>query len=321
MSNYQFSSDLVNDVLFRADEPIDGTSDFQSKAVEYINRAYQAIWTGGAELDPSINEDWWWLRKDPPGVLTIEPKIVAGTASVTNNSTAIEFSSSPAKDLDDWFFKVDDEPDVFRISAHTAAASGATLDAVFTGDTATAASYKVFKLEYTLATDALKVVGPMRVYQDGRKSVDGVSLSSLDARYPIASANGGTPDEFANVTEQKVRFNRYGGATGTELIRAEYDYMRVPAALTSGAAEEPAVPLQYRRIIADYGAALLHEDKDDDRSKTAAALAKSGLKAMEVENRARLTQYSRNMGKIIPRQSMAAENIGPLRTSAGLIIG
>ena len=321
MSNYQFSADLVNDALFRAGEAIDGTSEFQSKSVEYINRAYQAIWTGGAELDPSINEDWWWLRKDPPGVITVEPKIIAGTVSVTNNSTAIEFSSAPAKDLDNWFLKTDNEPDVFRISAHTAAASGATLDAVFTGSTATGASYKVFKLEYTLATDVLKIVGPMRVYQGGKTSVDGVEIHSMDRKYPIGSVRGGTPDEFANVTEQKIRFNRYGGATGTELIRVEYDYMRVPAALTSGAAEEPAVPLQYRRIISDYGTALLHEDKDDDRALTAASLAKNGLKAMEVENRARLTMYSRNMGKIIPRQSMAAENIGPLRTSAGLIIG
>ncbi len=150
--------------------------------------------------------------------------------------------------------------------------------------------------------------------------VDGIELHSMDAKFPIASAQGGTPDVFANVTEQKVRFNKYGGATGTELKRLEYDYMRVPAALTSGAAEEPAIPLQYRRIIPDYALMFLHMDKNDDRAPAVGLMSRNGLRAMAKENRSRLTSYSRKMGKIIPRQE-GADNAGPLRTEAGLIIG
>ena len=61
MSNLQFSADILDDMLFRAGEPTDGTSEYESKALESLNRAYQALWMGGAELDTTINEDWWWL--------------------------------------------------------------------------------------------------------------------------------------------------------------------------------------------------------------------------------------------------------------------
>ena len=83
MANYTFSSDLVNDILFRAGEPIDGTSDFDSVALQYLNRAYQSVWSGGSEILPQINEQWWWLRKDDQGVLTLNPVIDTGTVLVS----------------------------------------------------------------------------------------------------------------------------------------------------------------------------------------------------------------------------------------------
>src|SRR3989304_5879373 len=123
MSNYTHSQDLVTDILFRNGEPTDGTSDFDSVALQYLNRGYQIVWTGGAELDPSLNEKWLWLRKNPPGVLTLEPRIVNGTVRVTKGSTAITFSEGagpaiPAK-LGRLLVAVDaGNGDVFRIATN-----------------------------------------------------------------------------------------------------------------------------------------------------------------------------------------------------------
>ena len=98
MSNYQFSADLVNDILTRNGELTDGTSDFDARALELLNRAYQALWMGGTEIDPTINEEWHWLKADPPLTLLLLPVVNSGTVSVTNNNTSITFSTGPPEE-------------------------------------------------------------------------------------------------------------------------------------------------------------------------------------------------------------------------------
>src|ERR1051326_3104120 len=107
MANYTTSADLIDSMLDDAGELTDGTSDFESMALRHLNRAYQAICMGGQEIDPGINEDWVWLRKDPPGVLTLKPAITDGTVSVTNNNTAVTFSVAPSASVAGYFLQTD----------------------------------------------------------------------------------------------------------------------------------------------------------------------------------------------------------------------
>lgn len=321
MANYTYVSDLLDDILFRAGEPTDSTSDFYAAALRYLNRAYQSIWMGGGELVPEMDEHWWWLRKTTPGVLTLQPAIATGTVSVTNNSTSITFSSAPAVDLDNWFFQVDGHDDVFRISAHTAAAAAATLDGVYTGTDAATASYKVFKLEYSLASDVLKVIAPMRGYRDGEVRVPGMDLVALERDYPLATVDEGVPSAFAHVTESLVRFNRYPGRDSTDLLRLEYDYLYEPDDLEDGAAE-PVVPRHYRKVLSDVALMFLFIDKNDDRADAIGLAAKAGLMRMARENRNRQNSMSTGrMGHLYPRADQKARWEGPLRTSSGLVIG
>ena len=55
---------IRNDALFRAGEKTDGTSDLDAQSLIYLNRAYRALYMGGNEFDPSINEIWWWLKRE-----------------------------------------------------------------------------------------------------------------------------------------------------------------------------------------------------------------------------------------------------------------
>src|SRR4030095_10673132 len=72
MSGYRFTSDLLEDLLWRGGELFDGTSKYQvPQGLRYLNRGLEALALGGAEFEASIQEDWWWLRKSPPGVLTL----------------------------------------------------------------------------------------------------------------------------------------------------------------------------------------------------------------------------------------------------------
>lgn len=322
MANYTTSQDLVNDILFRAGENTDGTSDFAAAALAYLNRAYQALIMGGSEVDPELNEDWWWARKHPPGILNLVPSEESGTVSVTNNDVNITFSVSHVPAFDHYFFKVDDHPDIFRVSIHLGGTT-AILDSVYTGPTGTGKSYKLMKLEYDLASDAIKIVSPMRIYQGGYSEIDGVELASLERDWPLSEVQSGPPTQFAFITESKIRFNTYGPKDGItpNLVRVEYDYTYRPADLTNSASEEPIVPRQYRKLLADIALTFLFVDKNDDRAQGASTIAKRGLQAMANEQRSRMINYSRHTGFISPRPSQSGRLRKPLRTDSGFIIG
>ena len=301
MANYQFTSDLIDDVLFRVGEPTDGTSDFEAEALRLINRAYRAVWMGGGEFVEGLNEAWLWLKKDPPGVITLLPSITAGTVAVTNNSTSITFSSAPAASVAGYHFRTDDDDTVYRIASHTGGAAGATLDAPYVFDTNAAATYRLMKLEYTLAADVLRLISPMTVQGSAHDEIEGIDLAALSKNYPLTVIEGGIPDKFAHVTETKIRFNRYGGDESDEFSRVEYDYLQKPADLTNSGSEEPLIPLQHRHILADIAVFYLFTTKGDDRVDIEGAKVRAGLRAMKADNRARQAQIGRGVGQIYQR--------------------
>lgn len=323
MANYQYTTDILADILFRAGEQTDGSSDFNAVALRYLNRAYTSLLMGGGEIDPDCNEDWWWSRKHPPGVLNLSASYNTGTISVTNNSSTVTLSSPPIYSVEGYFLQVEGHPDIFRVVTHIATTPTVVLDSVYTGPTGTLLTYKLFKTEYDLASDVVRVISPMRIHQGRVNEVDGVELSSLERDYPLTLIESGPPSQFAFVTESKIRFNRYGPApdSSPNLIRLEYDYVYRPADLTGGASEEPIVPRQYRRLLADIALTFLFVDKNDDRAVMVSGLAKKGMQAMVKEQRSRMINYSRSLGAITPRPAQSSRFMRPLRTENGTIIG
>lgn len=321
MANYQFTSDLIADVLFRSGEPSTG-SDFAAVALIYINRAYQAIYLGGGEISQDLNEDFWWAKKQPPGTLTLLPNIT-GRLACTNGSASITFSAVIPSSVVGYHIRIDGHPDVFRIATHTGGTAAATLDSVFTGSTNANVNFTLMKLEYDLPADCIRVCSPMRIYQGAESEVDGVELSSLERDYPVSQIQAGPPTQFAHTTETKLRFNKSGPPAGTtpNSIRVEFDYIARPADLTTpGTSEEPIVPRHYRKVIADTALTFLFIDKNDDRAGPVSGIAKKGIQGMVAEQRSRMINYSRSTGLIQPRSSRN-RNRFPLRTESGFIIG
>lgn len=326
MANFKYSADLLNYILFMAGEPTDGTSDFESNALEQLNRSYQAIWSGGSEIDPTVREVWWWLRKQAPGTLLLEPPIEAGTLTATKNSTAIVFSSAPAQSVADWHIRIANDAEVYRIASHTAASVNAVLDGAYVTTGAAGLAYKLMKLEYSLASDVYAIAAPMRVYTDSLDEVNGMELPSLEERWPLRLVQSGTPRDFAIVRDRisdtepiRVRFSHFGDEAGDDFIRVDYDYYQVPADLTDSTSQEPLVPVHMRRMIADHALSFLLLGKNDNKAASFATLAKNGLMAMAKEQRARRARFSKDYGRIMTRAKRVTR--GPLRTESGHIIG
>ena len=248
MANLRTNSDLVQNILARSSEPPGTVSEFYSQAVVYYNQVYQSLCSGGNELDPDVDETWWWLRKATPGIVMLQPAFTAGTVALTTGDTTATFSAPPTDSsgtpigVQGWFLQPDAQQGaVYQVSSHTVGNAVATLDSPYAGQAATSSQHKTYKLEYTLAADCKEVIGPMRTQYDTPREISASEKVAMRRHYPIGRQDPDIPRLFAPVSEANsvltVQFSNYV----TSLTRAEYDYIAMPVDLADDSGE-PLVP-------------------------------------------------------------------------------
>ncbi len=312
MANLQYTSELLDDMLRRAGESTTGNSKYEARALIYLNRAYRSLSQGGLEFDNKKVRDWWWLYTQ--GNLVLQPIRNSGTVSVTQNNATATLSAVVNSDLDGYFFKVDGFADVFKVSAHTSGSASLTLDSVYTGDTNATATYTLWKLDYDLASDFARLMTPFRRHQSTADEVYSLDVREFQAENPLSLMQTGSPDRFTFIDHNTVRFNAKGDADG-DYIRLDYFYIKTVTDLTDSASEEPAVPLQYRHVLADLGLYFLLLDKESAKTEGILAQAKSGLKAMHMEQDSRAPKMG-FPGRILPRGKFGRHG-KQLQTSSG----
>ena len=332
---YVLTTDLVNDALRRASEPIDGTSEYQAEALDYLNKGYSGLATGTLEQSEDTHVPWWWLWSPYPGVITLLPSVGAGlSASVFMTGTAGSFSAPPVDplganiSLTDWNIKfqgtssASSAQDVFRVSSHGAGQTNFVLDSPYTGPDAAAINFNAFLLQYATPADLLYVVAPLRTYQTGKEKINVIAKSAMEEMFPLTQISFGIPTDACFIAEQMLRFSHYVGAgTTTKYVRVDFDYVRLPPTLTGAPTEQPLVPLNYRSMLADFCLQQIYVAKNDDRAAGIGQLIKGKINGMRREHMARMSRSSANVGKIFPRQQDRASIRGPWRTESGLVIG
>jgi hypothetical protein len=311
MANYQFSSDIVDDILERAGEPAGSASEYYNTAIRYMNRAYLSICSGGSELSPDIDETWWWLRAARPVSIILEPKQTINVTLTQRFADAIA-SSSPTQDYSGCFLKIDDRAEVYRIVSQ----AGVTLnmDSVFVGDTGVYTATLYF-LEYSL-TNVWKLISPAKGFDEGQYEIEGIELKELEKKYPLALISQRVPDYFALVSASKVRFN----ASARRLTRVEMEYFQQPTALTYSGSQEPLLPIHHRKIIADAALAMIYKDKDDSRAEDMAGLAGAGLAGMAKEHKREVQRIGRSFGRIFTRPELMRLDGQVLLTTGGRLL-
>jgi len=313
------NEELIDEGLYIGQESPDGTSEYESKVVDWYNWGFRKVIVGGGEFLPDSNPEWWWLRKQ--GSLILQPIIDAGTVEVTNNTTTVDFSITPTSAVDR-HLKVEGHPDVFRVISPRTKATEFTIDTIYTGPTNAAASYRLMQLDYDLASDCDRLFSRMYEYRNNvrhRPGIAGVDLYRMWEEYPIEQASQGTPVLFAPLTDTSVRFSHYGGSEADDFRRVEYRYLFQPSDLADDA-NEPIIPRRHRSVLSELLGFRILRDKGNNLDRIISQIQAS-LRAMEQENNDRLSDIDDNYGRVVTRQRDRDRFLRPLRTESGSIIG
>ncbi len=304
MANYETVDDLRLDALWRAGEPTDGSSNYATKVMEYLNAAQLGLLIGGP-FGPGDERgmdlpvvDWWWARKRPYGVFNTEASRTTGTVTATQGSTTLTFSSAPSQSLAGWRVRINNLTTVPRIQTHIAAGTVAVLDAAWPEETQTAVSYVAFKLEYNLASDFLRFCGRPILFA-GPYRMDVVDRDALEVEWPlarVAAFNTGTTLQAALIDLTTIQLSHYT----EDPLRVEYPYIFLPNDLVAG--ETPILPRHYRRFLAVAAAALICLDKSDSKVDALGIESKAILRAMLREQNHHMTRMSQSFGRIKTRQ-------------------
>lgn len=235
-------------------------------------------WVNAAYKQVCGIENWPWLLK--AGTIQTVADITTGTVSINANSTALTFSSGPAVSVANQymiqFTTVSD--DWYMISAHTAAATSATLSVPFNGTVNLSGStYLLRKVFYSLPSDCDRVV-------DARQARTKVKLSAEDIRkvdlyLPDPDATGDPYIYYlAGVdTSKNWQIGLYPTPNTVENIQIRY--LSTPVDMTS--TDVPNLPEKFHDVLV-FGALwnFGHAFIDDDRISSAKARYDTAIQDM-----------------------------------------
>jgi hypothetical protein len=308
LANYTSTQDLKKGALAAAGELVDGTSEYEAKVLEYLNKWHLDIIGGKNDLNVPCSQPWVWAKAANPGVLILKAPYETGTIALTNGSTVATLSSAPSVGLGSFAgrtLQVAGRPELFRIATHVAGTTAMTLDAAYTDEDGSGLAYSLHKLEYTLTTGLMRLIGPMHSQraqiEGGKGEIEMIQKDRFDRDFPSYRILSGVPTNFTQTSEVEglvtVRFN----SSVTQDTRVEYDYIPIPSDLSDSSTNYPLIPREHR-IVLQHGATMnLMLDKNDTRASSYADMVKGAIMALVGTVKAEKQITNTNYGKLIAR--------------------
>lgn len=190
--------------------------------------------------------------------------ITTGTVSINASDTALTFSSAPSVSVANRYIQVSTSNDWYKITAHTAASTSATISPAYVGTSnLSGGTYKVRKLLYTTTTpfyqilDMKQLVTPIRLISQSPRSADFLLPLYYDAGTPdyyiMSSPNSsGTPQfSFVLSPDSIMNINVRGIQSITDM---------------SSDADTPVIPTPWHDGIINIAASYGFQGLDDTRA-------------------------------------------------------
>ena len=227
------------------------------------------VWVNAAYKHVCGLYNWPWLVK--PGTVQTVTDITTGTVAINAASTSLTFSSGPAVSVASQymiqFSEVSD--DWYNISAHTAAATSATLATAFAGaSNLTADDYICRKVLYSLPSDCDRIISIREAVNDHK--LYPVDIRTFDHELPDPTATG-TPLFYSVVG---LDSSNYWQVTLYPIpdakVNLQIRYLQIPADMAT--TNNPVLPEKFHDVIVwcalfMYG----HPYIDDSRVSSAKA--------------------------------------------------
>ena len=282
------------------------SSDTEARLLARINEAYFEIVAGGGNL----NDDMRGFQKGKPAIFSwalsetgikfiTEIPIEDKTVSATLDNTSVTLSSVNAASLVGWHIKINNEEEVYKITAHTAGTDAITLDTAYIQTTGSALSADIFKLDYELGTDLLLPTnGLICFYQHEPLPI--LDKREFEKNGILKSIGKGQPTSLCVLKRDTanrsgtIRFDRYPDARE----RFELPYVPVPAELDL-VGSNPILEPNDNLILIDYAAALEYDLRDDTMSDKYFKKALDRFKAMQAKDKQFTAYQDPNFAKIL----------------------
>lgn len=292
-----------------------GSSSQRADILSQLDQAQKIILGGGGILNTA--DDGKRLREDvifnfalaaTPKIITLRPAITDRTVNATQFSTSITFDAAPdgANSIAGWFIEIDSSDTIYQISAHTAAATTATLDGEFVESNVSAGSCKIFKLQYDFgSSDILRLINPMRSYTRRRLGqqyeIPMVDKEEMLRQFPLTQISDDSPELSALIRENDGTYTVQFSSYPDQPTRVELDYIAVPTDLEISVTD-PIIPRQHRSILSYLAAYFLGIRNNDPRANIFLATARNKFGDLADWNAQMFSSSDSNYGKIVPRR-------------------
>jgi hypothetical protein len=281
--------------------------------VDHLDYANKVVHGGGGVLnfDEKGNRKrdevvfTWAMSENPKVVNLVAPVETGFTVAATKGSTTITFDSDPygGVTVADWFIRIGSTQEVYRIASHTAAATNATLDAAYVGDTETAADFKLFDIKFDVgSSDILLPVGPFKIYSASRSRshIPIVDKEEMLGNYPLYDIYKAFPREAALIYETGGTLTFQLSHYPEDVERLELDYVGIPSTLETSTPTNPVLPAQYRRVLAHLATHYIMIRNDDDRANKHLQMARDIFDELVDHNSNLLSKGDTAFGRVIP---------------------
>lgn len=214
--------------------------------------------------------------------------ITTGTIDIVAGSTTVTFSSAPTVSVADRYIQVSTSQDWYKITAHTANITTATISPAYVGaSNLTAGTYTIRKLLYTTATPLVQILDMKQLITPVRL----ISQSPRDADFFLPLYySAGMPYYYVMSSPTST------GALQWSFLRSPDTVMNIMVrgiknlADMVNAGDEPVIPAPWQDAILNIGAFYGFQSLDDTRAGTELTVGESRIKDM-------MTNYSHDLGR------------------------
>lgn len=233
-------------------------------------------WLNMAQQDITSRQNWPFMLAHE--IIQTATDITTGTIAVASGSTALTFTSGPAVSAAEYFIKFGQETIWYKISAHTAASTSATLSTAYGGaSNLTASTYTLRKLFYGTST-------PLDSILDIKRTASGLFLESANAR---------ESDVFLSLYWDAGEIYKYISSIPDSMGGVRISFIYCPSSVEnlqvrgikklsdmSADADTSIIPARWHSTILDLASFYGFSSLDDNRATTFYQKADAGIQFM-----------------------------------------